>query len=277
MSIFANIILLIICFIYWIFPPKRVKYLRRLRRTQKRLKLTPTLYEYGDISDRWERAFKWRENGNYLDLVYSLRTKLNVSIDHYYNIPNIVSQGTHLPFSVNFPGIGEMRLKAPSEGLYTQLTSDGPIKKGDVIISLNTCRQDIDKKKKEESDKRQQEEQERYERYLNWEKGKEEREKKELAEKIKERERKRNLEKIVRQELIDCGELFGENAKRPPIPKDIVDAIYRRDGGRCVYCGSTENLHIDHIIPFSRGGATSIENLQLLCQKCNLQKSNKIG
>lgn len=81
----------------------------------------------------------------------------------------------------------------------------------------------------------------------------------------------------MRQELIDSGELFGDKPKRPPIPREIVDAVYRRDGGRCVYCGATENLQLDHIIPFSKGGATSLENLQLLCQKCNLEKSNKIG
>ena len=102
-------------------------------------------------------------------------------------------------------------------------------------------------------------------------------EKAEIARKIKERQRKRELEKIVTQELIDSGELFGEQPKRPPIPREVVDAVYKRDGGRCVYCGSTENLQLDHIIPFSKGGATTIENLQLLCQKCNLEKSNHIG
>ena len=108
-------------------------------------------------------------------------------------------------------------------------------------------------------------------------KEKEEREKAEIARKVKERQRKRDLEKIVTQELIDSGELFGEQPKRPPIPREVIDAVYRRDGGRCVYCGSTENLQLDHIIPFSKGGSTNLENLQLLCQKCNLEKSNHIG
>lgn len=102
-------------------------------------------------------------------------------------------------------------------------------------------------------------------------------EKAEIAEKLKEKQRRRELEKQVRLELIDSGELFGDQSKRPSIPRDVVDAVYRRDGARCVYCGSTENLQLDHIIPFSKGGATSLENLQLLCQKCNLEKSNKIG
>lgn len=98
-----------------------------------------------------------------------------------------------------------------------------------------------------------------------------------IAKNIKEKYRKRQLEKIIHQELIDSGELFGEQPKRPPIPREIVDAVYKRDGGRCVYCGSTQNLQLDHIIPFSKGGATTLENMQLLCQKCNIEKSNKIG
>lgn len=102
-------------------------------------------------------------------------------------------------------------------------------------------------------------------------------EKEEIAKKLKEKQRRRELEKIVRQELIDSGELFGDEPKRPPIPREVVDAVYKRDGGRCVYCGSVENLQLDHIIPFSKGGATTLENLQLLCQKCNIEKSNKIG
>lgn len=119
----------------------------------------------------------------------------------------------------------------------------------------------------EEKDRRQKE----------WERQMAESEKKEMARKIKEKYRKRQLEKIVRQELIDSGELFGDQPKRPPIPREVVDAVYRRDGGRCVYCGSTKDLQIDHIIPFSRGGSSELENLQLLCRKCNIEKSNKIG
>ena len=102
-------------------------------------------------------------------------------------------------------------------------------------------------------------------------------ERKQIAERIKTNQRRRQLEKEVRQELIDSGELFGDKTKRPRIPKEVVDAVWRKDGGRCVYCGSTENIQLDHIIPFSKGGATTVENLQLLCQKCNIEKSNKIG
>lgn len=103
------------------------------------------------------------------------------------------------------------------------------------------------------------------------------REKESIKQKILEKQRRRDLEKAVTQELIDDGILFPETKRREPIPREIVDALWNRDRGMCVYCGSKENIHIDHIIPFSKGGSNDIANLQLLCQKCNLEKSNKIG
>lgn len=102
-------------------------------------------------------------------------------------------------------------------------------------------------------------------------------EKEKIKKRLLDKKRKRVLEKSAMQELVDEGRLFPEASKRPPIPKEVADTVWNRDGGKCVYCGSTENLHFDHIIPFSKGGATNVENLQLLCQKCNLEKSNKIG
>lgn len=97
-----------------------------------------------------------------------------------------------------------------------------------------------------------------------------------IVEKLKDQKERRDFEKKVRKQLETEG-VIDKSPKRPPIPREVVDAVYSRDGGRCVYCGSTDNLQLDHIIPFSKGGATTLENLQLLCQKCNLEKSNKIG
>lgn len=91
------------------------------------------------------------------------------------------------------------------------------------------------------------------------------------------KKRRRDLEKEVLAELQQEEEFASQSDRRPPIPKDVADAVYRRDGGKCVYCGSTEFLQFDHIIPFSKGGDTTVENLQILCRSCNIKKSNKIG
>jgi hypothetical protein len=64
---------------------------------------------------------------------------------------------------------------------------------------------------------------------------------------------------------------------RRVIPTSVKLDVWKRDGGRCVKCGQTDELHFDHILPYAKGG-TSItsENVQLLCMRHNLQKSDKI-
>lgn len=52
-------------------------------------------------------------------------------------------------------------------------------------------------------------------------------------------------------------------------------AIHTRDGNKCVYCGSTRELTVDHIIPSSRGGQNSWENLVCACIKCNTKKGSR--
>ena len=63
-----------------------------------------------------------------------------------------------------------------------------------------------------------------------------------------------------------------EHTFRTTIPEAIRAEVWRRDRGRCVNCGSKENLQFDHLIPVAQGGATSPKNLRLLCQGCNLSK-----
>jgi len=67
-----------------------------------------------------------------------------------------------------------------------------------------------------------------------------------------------------------------EIKKREIIPEEVNFEVWRRDEGKCVNCGSKENLEFDHIIPFSKGGSNTARNLQLLCETCNRKKSNKI-
>ena len=61
------------------------------------------------------------------------------------------------------------------------------------------------------------------------------------------------------------------------IPQQVMNNVWNRDNGKCVSCGSKEKLEFDHIIPFSKGGSNTYRNIQLLCESCNRQKSNKIG
>lgn len=61
------------------------------------------------------------------------------------------------------------------------------------------------------------------------------------------------------------------------IPSAIKLEVWKRDKGKCVKCGSRDNLHFDHIIPYSRGGSSLVaENIQILCARHNLEKRNKI-
>lgn len=56
------------------------------------------------------------------------------------------------------------------------------------------------------------------------------------------------------------------------ISNDVKAEVMRRDGGRCRRCGATEDLQFDHVIPWSRGGANTVKNIQLLCGACNRRK-----
>ena len=60
------------------------------------------------------------------------------------------------------------------------------------------------------------------------------------------------------------------------IPGEIQQEVYKRDRGKCRICGSTNNLHFDHILPFSKGGSSKVaSNIQLLCARHNLKKGAK--
>lgn len=61
---------------------------------------------------------------------------------------------------------------------------------------------------------------------------------------------------------------------------DMRYRVLKRDNSRCQRCGATAltdgvSLHVDHIVPVSKGGKTVLENLQTLCEACNLGKSNR--
>jgi hypothetical protein len=60
------------------------------------------------------------------------------------------------------------------------------------------------------------------------------------------------------------------------IPRDVRQRVWQRYGGQCAECNSTHYLEFDHIIPVTRGGGNSDNNVQLLCRGCNGRKSDNI-
>lgn len=50
--------------------------------------------------------------------------------------------------------------------------------------------------------------------------------------------------------------------------------IFKRDGGKCQYCGTHKELTIDHIVPRSKGGKSTWTNLVTACKRCNSRKSD---
>jgi hypothetical protein len=65
--------------------------------------------------------------------------------------------------------------------------------------------------------------------------------------------------------------------RRRIIPTAVKLAVWKRDSGKCVVCGSHDELHFDHDLPWSKGGTSvTAENVQLLCARHNLEKSDRI-
>jgi HNH endonuclease len=76
-------------------------------------------------------------------------------------------------------------------------------------------------------------------------------------------------------ELMRGGEKRLERRSRS-IPQPVKIAVVTRDGGKCRRCHSTQDLQYDRIVPNSRGGSsTDVNNIQLLCGKCSILKSNR--
>lgn len=95
------------------------------------------------------------------------------------------------------------------------------------------------------------------------------------------------LMRSMRAHAVYCSEKCNSsahNATRKARMKILVDGevvriprayIIERDGSRCHMCRrkcSGTNLHLDHVIPLSRGGTHTLENLRVACAKCNLSK-----
>ena len=73
---------------------------------------------------------------------------------------------------------------------------------------------------------------------------------------------------------------YSSKDQRKLMTRDLRVSIMQRDNYTCRVCGKYMPdevcLHVDHIIPVSKGGKSVPDNLQVLCDKCNLRKSNKV-
>ncbi|MCB2048554.1 MAG: HNH endonuclease [Novosphingobium sp.] len=80
---------------------------------------------------------------------------------------------------------------------------------------------------------------------------------------------------------IEVIEEYPNRQGRRDAPLGLRFKVLKRDNFRCVLCGDNPaknpecDLHVDHILPWSRGGSTVLENLRTLCANCNLGRSNR--
>jgi 5-methylcytosine-specific restriction endonuclease McrA len=91
---------------------------------------------------------------------------------------------------------------------------------------------------------------------------------------IRDRQR-RSAQKLDRAHMllnVEEGHTPRPRGGRDPLPREVKRAVFERDGGKCVQCGSSFDLQYDHVIPVALGGATTVGNLQLLCADCNREK-----
>ena len=60
------------------------------------------------------------------------------------------------------------------------------------------------------------------------------------------------------------------------ISQKVRAFVYARDGFRCLYCETSDDLSIDHIFPVCLGGTNALTNLQTLCRPCNSRKKDRV-
>lgn len=70
----------------------------------------------------------------------------------------------------------------------------------------------------------------------------------------------------------DADPIRARYKQKAKISAGLRREVYERDAYRCVTCGGHTDLSLDHIIPESKGGPTTSENLQTMCRPCNSAK-----
>jgi len=86
----------------------------------------------------------------------------------------------------------------------------------------------------------------------------------------------KNYKDYIKYHPIDIWIAYNEHNYTPRKPsKKLTSLILAKYDYKCTICDSTDNLQIDHIFPYSKGGKTVMNNLTVLCSKCNRNKSDK--
>lgn len=70
--------------------------------------------------------------------------------------------------------------------------------------------------------------------------------------------------------------VHSRSGTRLPISGDVRSAVFDRDGEFCQFCGTANDLTLDHIIPWSHGGPDTVVNLRVLCRPCNSSRGNRV-
>jgi len=86
------------------------------------------------------------------------------------------------------------------------------------------------------------------------------------------KQRRRNPKKSVLQTVLRRARQKGATGK---VTVSEIETMFFKYGYRCLACGATEKLTVDHIVPITKGGSLSMENLQPLCHSCNSKKHTK--
>lgn len=84
---------------------------------------------------------------------------------------------------------------------------------------------------------------------------------------------KNSLKRLQATGLIHIGDSYGQTIYvKNKIPEALRWEVFECDNFTCQHCGCRRHLSADHIIPESKGGQMTLENLQTLCKPCNSAK-----
>lgn len=91
---------------------------------------------------------------------------------------------------------------------------------------------------------------------------------------------KNNKEKVRQHHSLSCAKRRVAKLNNGSIDRDInIEKVYKRDKGRCGICNEKcikEEQSLDHIIPLSKNGSHTWDNVQLAHLKCNIRKGNRV-